>query len=367
MDVFPASTWKPSIERGGLTPVLACRRLPLSSGVRWTPDLRTEGIRPLNELHAAALDLAATQSGVITRAQARRAGLSAGAIDGCLANGLFRSVAHHVYRTAGTPQSESMAVTAAALGTGGRASHVSAARRLQLESDLPVSPIHTSVDAQRCRPRLRRVEVETVHHSFFSVVVHRSVSLAERVPTIDGIPCASADQVLIEIAPLLSAEHLEAVFERARRLGLVSTERLAWRFGEIGGRGRPGTPKIRELLAQAQPTALDSRLEVKAWRMLRASRLTDPVRQLRVDLPANRWYRLDFAWPELLVAFETEGFEWHGYRARWKQDRIRTAGLERLGWRIVVATWDDVVSAPAATVERIAMALSERRALIAAG
>ncbi|MEP6623000.1 MAG: DUF559 domain-containing protein, partial [Acidimicrobiia bacterium] len=267
----------------------------------------------------------------------------------------------------GAPQTESMAVVSATLGAGGRVSHATAARWLQLQTELPASPIHVTVDARRRRPRLTRVQVEALNHSFFSVLVHRSSALDERVPTIDGVPCVTADQVLIDIAPALSSERLESVFERARRLGLVSTERLARRFGEIGGRGRPGTQKIRDLLAQAQPNPLDSRLEVKAWRMLRASRLADPLRQLRVDLPANRWYRLDFAWPELLVAFETEGFEWHGSRARWKQDRLRTAALERLGWRMIIATWDDVVSSPTATIERIATALSERHALSAAG
>jgi len=61
------------------------------------------------------------------------------------------------------------------------------------------------------------------------------------------------------------------------------------------------------------------------------------------------------------VAFETEGFEWHGTRARWKQDRMRTAALERLGWRIVNADWDDVVDRSSVTLDRIAMALAERR------
>jgi very-short-patch-repair endonuclease len=64
------------------------------------------------------------------------------------------------------------------------------------------------------------------------------------------------------------------------------------------------------------------------------------------------------------VAFETEGFEWHGNRARWKRDRRRTAALERLGWRIVVATWDDVTKRPDETLERIAMTLAERQSML---
>jgi len=87
------------------------------------------------------------------------------------------------------------------------------------------------------------------------------------------------------------------------------------------------------------------------------------VRQLRVDVTLSKWYRIDFAWPELLVAVEAEGFEWHGSRARRKADKIRVAALERLGWRVLVVTWDDVTQRRAETLDRIAMALAERARL----
>ena len=97
--------------------------------------------------------------------------------------------------------------------------------------------------------------------------------------------------------------------------------------------------------------------------MLQRSRLSEPQRQVWVVAPDAKRYRLDFAWTELKVAFETEGFEWHGTRAQWKQDRIRIAALERLGWRIVIAGWDDVMKTPHITIDRIALALRERESL----
>ena len=227
---------------------------------------------------------------------------------------------------------------------------------------MPIAPIHVTVDAASQHLRLARLPIESGPFAFFPIKVHRFGVHGETILTIDGIPCSDAARVLMDIAPMVSFEDLEDAFERARKLGLVSTDALARRFAQIGGRGRPGTPKIRELLAHARPNPLESKLEGKAWRMLRASRIPEPVRQLRVDLPSRRWHRLDFAWPDQLVAFETEGFEWHGSRARWKRDRVRTAALERLGWRIVVATWEDVVAEPDATLDRIGMALNERNA-----
>lgn len=86
----------------------------------------------MNEKHVKLLDLAALQSGVLSRAQARAEGLTEGEIDGCLANGLLVRVADHVYRVRGAPQLERMASTAAVLGADGVASHVTAAGVLRL-------------------------------------------------------------------------------------------------------------------------------------------------------------------------------------------------------------------------------------------
>jgi len=130
----------------------------------------------------------------------------------------------------------------------------------------------------------------------------------------------------------------------------------------LGGRGRPGTPKILNVLVQPPPRAMQSKLERMAARMIAGARLPQPVLQLPIGD-----YRLDFAWPDLRATFETEGFEWHGTRARWKQDRLRVSAVERAGWRHIVGTWDDVLLRPSETTERIALMLAERRALARIG
>ena len=317
----------------------------------------------MHESRRQALDVGAQQHGVVTRRQAVDAGMTDEIVDGCLADGLFVPLAPGVYRVRGAPQTERMAVMAATLAANGFASHATAARLFQLQAPLSVTPLHVTVDANARHPRTSRLPVEVDRYAFFPVVVHRSRVLADFTVTIDGIPTVDAARALIDLAPKLDADELEDAFERARKLGLVSTESLARRFGELGGRGRYGTPKVREVLSRSRPNALESKLEGKAWRMLRGSHIPEPRRQLRVDLPTGPWHRLDFAWPELLVAFETDGFEWHGSRGRWKRDRTRVAALERLGWRLVVATWDDVVQDPSGTLHRINLALTERSRL----
>lgn len=174
--------------------------------------------------------------------------------------------------------------------------------------------------------------------------------------TVDGIRCTSATRTIIDCAALLDDEVFEAAFEQARRMGLTSATALARRAEELCGRGRPGSTRIGRLVAvqTAGEKALESRLEVKLARLLRKSRLSSPERQYGVGR-----FRVDFAWPELRIACECDGFEHHGARLAWKRDRGRLAEIEAGGWRVVHVTWDDVTREPVRTLDRLALALRD--------
>lgn len=310
--------------------------------------------------------IAENQHGVASRRQGAARGLTRGAMDHAVETGLVIAVAPGVYRMPGTPQSLAMATCAAALATGGRASHGTASRLLRLDAPQAVVPIAMTIDADAGHPRLTRVRVRDEFHAFFAVQIHRQRSFGEPLLTVDGIPCTDAARTLIDLAPALRPDQLADAFDRARDLGLVSPEVLARRFALVGGRGRAGTPKIRQVLEQAPPRPLQSQLERIASRLIQRSGLPEPVVQYALaDNPGR--YRLDFAWPDLLAAWETEGFEWHGTRARWKQDRLRVGRIEHAGWRHMIATWDDVVLRPTETLHRLGLMLAERRALVRAG
>ena len=314
--------------------------------------------------HQRLFDRAETQHGVVTRRDAREAGLHESAIDQCLRGGSLVSVAAGVYRVRGALQTEMMALSAATLVARGRLSHTSAARALRLVSSSADSQVHVTIDVAARRCEVTKLVVTDRDHEFYSLRAHRSIDVAGQVISVDGLPCVDPPRALIDLAASVSGEQLEAAFERGRALGLLTPASLGRRFAQCGGKGRPGSAKIRELLATTAPGSLDSRLEVKAWRLLRTSGLALPARQMPVaGTDGKPRYRLDFAWPDVMVAFEPEGFEWHGTRGRWKQDRVRTAYLERQGWRVVVATWDDVVKTPEATLHRLRLALDERRRL----
>jgi very-short-patch-repair endonuclease len=178
---------------------------------------------------------------------------------------------------------------------------------------------------------------------------------SQDVVSVDGIRCTSATRTIIDCAALLMDEALETAFEHARRMGLTSPAALSHRAEELCGRGRPGSTRVRRLVAaQTGARPLESRLEVRMARLLRRSGLPRAERQHEIGR-----YRVDFAWPARGVACECDGFEHHGARLAWKRDRRRLAAIEAAGWRVVHVTWDDVSHRSDQTVARIAFALGE--------
>jgi very-short-patch-repair endonuclease len=61
----------------------------------------------------------------------------------------------------------------------------------------------------------------------------------------------------------------------------------------------------------------------------------------------TKWRRFDLAWPEYRLAVEVDGWETHGTREAFQDDRTRDARMLAIGWRTLRFTWHDVVDRPA--------------------
>jgi len=295
----------------------------------------------MNEAEKRALARAAEQFGTIGRNQARACGLSERQIDTRIANERWELLLPGVYRVRGTPPTTRQRLLATTLwaGDGSAISHLAAGRLLRLDAVPKPTMIDVSV------PRVTGLASK-------GVVLHRTaIDQIDRV-MVDGIRCTSATRTIIDLAARLDGEALEAAFESARRVGLTAPSALASRAAVLCGRGRAGSTLVRHLLAVLEHRPLESRLEVKTARLLRAHGLRAPANQL----PVGR-FRLDYAWPMLLLAVECDGFEHHGQRLLWKRDRRRIAELESMGWRLIHVTWDDVTNHPDETVSRIRSAV----------
>lgn len=180
----------------------------------------------------------------------------------------------------------------------------------------------------------------------------------EQRRTRHGIPVTTPERTVIDLAGSVSAEQLEIAFESARRerwLTVTSVERA---LARVETRGRDGSRVLQQLLATlaSEPPA-ESALEVMTARVLRASGLPKPQRQVEV-VAGGASYRLDFAWPRALVALECDGRTWH--EAAFERDRRRWSAIQAsTGYRIVLATWLSITEQPDQIVAELRQMLSK--------
>ncbi len=65
---------------------------------------------------------------------------------------------------------------------------------------------------------------------------------------------------------------------------------------------------------------------------------------------------VDFAYPDLKLAIEADGYRWHTGRIRWEHDLARRNRLTALGWRTLHVTWSDIEQRSEELMARIAAA-----------
>jgi hypothetical protein len=193
--------------------------------------------------------IAERQFGAVSRRQAAQAGLKEAAMTRRVVTGRWVVVLPGVYRSAGAPPTPHQRAIATVLWAGPKSalSYTSGAWLLQLVSTQS-HPLHVTRP-----PSSTKADP--------AVVVHRSALQRGDIVDVDGNRCTSATRTIIDCAALLTDEALEAAFEHARRMGLTSPAALARRAGELCGKGRPGSARVRRVLSAQSPgeRAMESR------------------------------------------------------------------------------------------------------------
>ena len=138
--------------------------------------------------------------------------------------------------------------------------------------------------------------------------------------------------------------------ERGRIANLFTIAALEWQLVEVARQGRRGAGALRAVLDQwalgsARP---DGVLEPRFARLRLAHGLPEPEFQY----PVGR-YRIDFAYPKLMIAIEVDGYEAHGSAVALQRDLERQNHLVALGWTVLRFTWTDVVKRPAMVAKTI--------------
>lgn len=273
---------------------------------------------------AAVRRLAAGQHGVVSRRQAIEAGMTARMIQWRLQGAEWVAIHPGVYRLDGVPVTWHQRVLAAALATGGVASHRSAARLWGLDLPPTERAVVTIVTSGR--------------RSMRGVMVHRTRSLsgADRAVR-EGIPCTSVGRTLVDLAGEVGFDDLEACVDSALRDNLATVRYLErW----LPAQGKGGAAGLRELVDdRRRHRPFGSRREAQVSRMLVAAGLPRPTAQHELrDERGRLLARFDLAWPDWRVAVEFASYRHHFGRRAWRSDTARANRATAHGWRVLTAT-----------------------------
>jgi hypothetical protein len=258
-----------------------------------------------SDVDARIADIAKSQDGLVTRPQLLALPLSAGAIDGRVRAGRLHVRYRGVYavgHAAVSPRGRRRAGLLATGGDGALSHRTSGFLWRMRESEPADIDVLVARHAPRSRPGL---------------VVHQTRRPFTPV-TLDGLPVTAPLRTLEDLAATVEPAELEHACAEALVQRLVTQEEL-----DEAGLTDPDLPPAPSVFARHFQA------------VLRRSGLPLPM----VEHQIGR-YRADFAWPDVKVIVETDGWDAHGRRRkRFEHDRARDSYLMARGWVVVRVTW----------------------------
>jgi hypothetical protein len=297
-----------------------------------------------SELPSTLRNLAWQQSGVVSRSQALRAGLSTDMIKFRMRTGWWQPVHRGVYLTFTGSPGRSAQLWAALLGAGPGAilSHETAAE-LQRLSDRPTETIHVTVPWQRriaaaygvSLHRSRRAGQIALEHSNppRTAVEETVLDLTQTAATFDDV-CGWVTRAIAR--ELTDATSLLAAME--------SRTKLRWRAD------------LRELIAAAAE-GNHSVLEYRYERDVeRAHGLPEPVRQAPFAAADGRRGRRDRLYRRYGVVVELDGRLAHPAEDKWR-DKARDNAAAVTGQQTLRYGWTQVTRHACATAAEVAQVL----------
>jgi hypothetical protein len=190
-----------------------------------------------------------------------------------------------------------------------------------------------------------------LHHQLRSadgLVVHRREGAP--LTMVRGRLATAAAWTAIEVARAVPRPRALATLDAALRSGHCDPASLERAL--IAQSGRRGVVKVRALLPCADARA-ESPMESEARLVMIDGGLPVPVLQHEIIDSRGKQRRLDFAWPEAMVAAEYDSDEWHSGADAMRRDREKLAAVQDLGWIVVPIVADDVRRRPHLLVNRI--------------
>jgi hypothetical protein len=165
-----------------------------------------------------------------------------------------------------------------------------------------------------------------------------------------GRPATAPAWTAIEVARSLRRPRVLATLDAALRSG--TCDRVELSRAVTRQAGRRGIVIVREMLPIADPRA-ESPMESEARLVMIDGGLPMPELQYEVIDGRGKLRRLDFAWPQYMVAAEYDGLDWHSGPDAMLADRERSSALMDVGWTAISMVFEDVRYRPDDLVARI--------------
>ena len=172
---------------------------------------------------------------------------------------------------------------------------------------------------------------------------------------VDAVRCTSVARTIFDLADAEGDERATqkdmARAEELRTFDLGAVQRvLAQATGRRGARVVArvlGIPGIRTR----------SDLEELFFAICDRAGLPRPLVNMPIVLGGTH-FEADFAWPELMLIVETDGWATHGTRSAFASDRRRDRKLAAAGWRVLRFTWYEIEHEPEKVAEELAVHLA---------
>lgn len=273
---------------------------------------------------ATAAGILARQQSLSTTAQAEDVGVNRKRCQRLVDRGVWERLETGVFGPAGVPLTWRRRLMVALLlaPPGSLGSHRCAAALLEVGGiTAPRPEITIPRGTSLRRPWL------TVHES-------TDLALADR-RRIDGIPVTGPRRLAMDLGCVVPPERYRQVLRGLRSQHGLQFDGLLRTYLRHKRSGRNGGGALREWLDRYVDTGgvAESVLEQVALDAFLDAGLP-PVCQLWVEAGSTR-YRLDLAFPSLMLAVEVDGSQ-HEERPAQVADSVRKAALEALGWTVVI-------------------------------
>jgi hypothetical protein len=211
---------------------------------------------------------------------------------------------------------------------------------------------HSAAALWMIRPNSRSViDVTTPHKSrtWDGIRRHYKALPADEITVEEGIPVTSVPRTIFDLAaaePLDEVENLLREMEFLRLWDRLSLPDLIERYP-----GRRGVRKVRLALNRLEKDPAGrkrSPLEERFSPFLRRFHLPLPRYNDWILLANGKRYQVDCHWPDLRQIVELDGWQGHGTKTAFREDRARDRRLIAAGYTVTHITWNQLDDEPEA-------------------